>query len=413
MATKKASTKAKPKRKTAAKKQAKKPAKKKPAVKKAAAAKKSSAGKTIFFTGFPGFIGKRLFRKILKQNKSNRLIAMVQEKFYDTAQNAVQDLAVDIPDAGKRIELVKGDLTLDNLGFTAATMKKVTANATEVWHLAAVYDLAVPEKIAWEINVEGTRRMLDFCEKIKKLKKLVYFSTCYVAGLRTGLIVEEDLDFGQGFKNHYEQTKFEAEVLVRKRMNKIPTIIIRPSIIIGDSNTGETDKFDGPYFLMHFFADMERRGILNYAGGIPLPSLGQGNAYFNLAPINYLIDATMHIVKNPKAIGKTFQVCDPDPLTAREFYDEVYQQFGFQKTWGTLPMPLVQLVTQLPGLDKFIGIPEQVLPYVNHYAVFDCQNTLDFLADSDIRCPNLRDYLGVLVDYIRHHVREHGRHAKY
>jgi nucleoside-diphosphate-sugar epimerase len=287
------------------------------------------------------------------------------------------------------------------------------AQTTEVWHLAAVYDLAVPEKVAWNINVEGTRRILDLCESMARLKRLVYFSTCYVSGLRTGLILEDDLDLGQGFKNHYESTKFEAEALVRKRRDRIPAIIIRPSVVIGDSKTGETDKYDGPYFLIRFLADLESRGVSKLFKGVPFPSLGPGRAFFNLVPIDYLVDATWHIVQKPEALGRTFAVCDPDPLTTREFYDEVWQAFGMGKSWGVIPQAAVAVMTKMPLLGEFMYIPEQAIPYSDHYAVYDCKNTLEFIKDAELKCMPLRTYLPTLIAYVRQHLDKTGKYAKY
>ncbi|GEM_PF-329205 len=390
------------------------PAKKaapKPRIEKAAVEKK--AGKTLFFTGFPGFLGRHFFRKFAAEKTYDKYYVLIQEKFREKAEREIDDLLPFDPQIKNKIELVAGDLTLLNLGLEDRTLARARAEVTDFWHLAAVYDLAVAEKIAWEINVEGTRRVLELCEQCKKLDKLVYFSTCYVSGLRTGLITEEDLDYGQGHKNHYESTKFEAEVLVRKQRDKIPTVIIRPSIVIGDSQTGETDKFDGPYFLIRFLADMEKRDYLKYFHSMRIPSLGQGGAYFNLVPVDYLVDATMHITAKASALGKTFALCDPDPLTAREFYDKIYQVFGMGRTRGVVPMPLVQLATKTPGLADLMRIPEEVLPYVDHYTVYDCKNTLEFVADSHIRCPHLPEYISTLIDYVREHLYQKGMYAKY
>ena len=337
---------------------------------------------------------------------------MVQEKFAEQAKSEIDNLTEKKPHAARQLHLLSGDLTHENLGLGNAAIKQLQADVSEVWHIAAVYDLSVPEKIAWNINVEGTRRVLDLCGRLPKLNKLVYFSTCYVSGLRTGLIVESDLDYGQGFKNHYESTKFEAEVLVQKQ-KRVPAIIIRPSIVIGNSQTGETDKFDGPYFLIRALADLEQRGLIRYLKGIPLPSLGKAQAYFNIIPIDYLIDAVWQIANNSKAIGKTFQVCDPDPLTMRELYDDIYQHFGMGRTKGFIPVSLVRAATQVPKLGDFLGIPEQSTTYVDHYTVYDCQNTMDLLKDSGIHCPPVRSYLATMIDYVRQHVYDKGLKAKY
>ncbi len=405
---------------------------KKPAVKKAAAKAKPAAkaakavktvkpaktapargAKSIFFTGFPGFLGRRLVRQMTAANRNLRFQFLVQEKFLEAAKNEVAAIAADHPGIEANVEYLVGDLSVDGLGLDAKAVTKLAAETNEVWHLAAVYDLAVNDKLAWNINVEGARRVLDLCAMMKNLQKLVYFSTCYVSGLRTGLVLEEDLDFGQGFKNHYESSKFEAETLVRAQMDKIPTIIIRPSVVVGDSKTGETDKFDGPYYLIRTLADMDRRGYLKPLKGLRLPSFGPGRAYFNLVPVDFLTDAVLHIAKKPEAIGKTFAVIDPDPMTTREFYDEVWQKFGMGKMLGVIPLSLVTILIRTPVLGKLLHNPEQGIPYTDHRVIYDCKNTLDFLKDSDIKCPNLLSYLGVMIDFVREHMDKQGKYAKY
>jgi len=126
-------------------------------------------------------------------------------------------------------------------------------DVTEVWHLAAVYDLAVPPAVAHAVNVVGTRHVVALCAWLPRLTRLQYVSTCYVSGRYDGEFGEDVLAEGQPFRNHYESTKYDAERLVRTAMhNGMPATISRPGIVVGDSATGETQKFDGPYFLASF-----------------------------------------------------------------------------------------------------------------------------------------------------------------
>ena len=113
--------------------------------------------------------------------------------------------------------------------------------------LAAVYDLTVPEAVAQRVNVDGTARIIDFCWSREHLHRLQYVSTSYVSGNYDGEFTEDGLDEGQGFLNHYESTKYAAELLVREAMEAgLPATIYRPGIVVGDSRTGETQKYDGP-----------------------------------------------------------------------------------------------------------------------------------------------------------------------
>lgn len=397
-----------------AKTSATKPAVKKKTAKKTAAKKatpKKAGGGTIFFTGFPGFIGRRLLGKILTQDSKAHVLALVQEKFLDSARGDLAALAKDLPGVDRRVEFLVGDLTEKNLGLDAKTRRRLTAEVASVWHLAAAYDLAVSEKVAWKANVDGTSNLLDLCGHLKQLEKLVYFSSCSVAGLRTGLILEDELEFGQGFKNHYEASKFETEVLVRRRASKIPTIIIRPSVVVGDSKTGDTDKYDGPYSIIRFLAQLQRDGYLKHLQNVPMPSLGKGSAYFNLVPVDYLVDATWALANQPASIGKTFAIVDPDPLTMREFYDALYQHFGIGKTLGVLPLTILRAMTVAPGLAEWMNIPEQLLAYVNHYTVFDARNASAALKGTGIACPPLSSYLDTLIDHVSTHLETEGKHA--
>src|SRR5262249_28751133 len=147
-----------------------------------------------------------------------------------------------------RIRLVTGDITAPGLGLGTSVARAFARRLTGCFHLAAVYDLAVAKDVGTRINVEGTRNVLDFLGGASRLERLDYVSTAYVSGTAVGTYRETDLDVGQSFKNHYEETKFLAEVAVTE--SGLPAAIYRPAIVVGDSRTGETAKFDGPYFAL-------------------------------------------------------------------------------------------------------------------------------------------------------------------
>ncbi|MEK6543100.1 MAG: SDR family oxidoreductase, partial [Elusimicrobiota bacterium] len=247
----------------------------------------------------------------------------------------------------------------------------------------------------------------DFCRACPGLRKLVYFSTCYVAGDRQGVIKEDELEARQGFKNHYEATKYAAEVEVRRAIDKgLPVIIIRPSIVVGDSQTGETGKFDGPYFGMRF---------IDHFKWLPvgLPMLGPSLAFVNLTPVDFLIDATLVIAAKPGSVGKTFQVADPAPTQAKEIYKELCLRITGREPGGLCLQPaLVGFILGGP-IGKLLGVPAQVLTYFNHDARFDTANTDAALVGSDVRCPVFKTYVDAIYRYWQAHHKEPGRSAKY
>jgi thioester reductase-like protein len=177
----------------------------------------------IFFTGFPGFIGTRLVGSILAADSGVRIVALVEGRMADRARQAAAQLP-----GGDRVEVLVGDIAQRRLGIAGDDWERLQAETTVAYHLAAIYDLAVPLEVAQRVNVDGTGNVLELCAGCEKLERLNYVSTAYVAGTRTGVVYEHELSLGQGFKNHYESTKFQAELWVRQELDRIPTTIYRP-----------------------------------------------------------------------------------------------------------------------------------------------------------------------------------------
>jgi thioester reductase-like protein len=259
---------------------------------------------TALLTGFPGFIGKRLVAKLLKDDPQLQIIVLVEPRMVAQATTAARTL-------GENVVVESGDITEPCLGLPMARYRQLTKTVSRVFHLAAIYDLAVPEAVAEAVNVTGTRHVLDFCRACGSLERHHYVSTAYVAGTRKGRVLESELAEGQSFKNHYESTKHRAEVLVRETMPTIRTTIYRPGIVVGDSRTGATQKFDGPYYLLRFVALLSRLHL-------PLPQIASQEATFNAVPVDFIVDAIAAGVRDELFVGETLHLVDPSPVPAGE-----------------------------------------------------------------------------------------------
>ena len=224
---------------------------------------------TVLVTGFPGFIGGRLVQALLEEAPDSRVVALVEPHMADKAEELAAKLD------GGRIEVLAGDITERRLGLGDEDYERLAAEITAIYHLAAIYDLAVPLEIATKVNVDGTGNVLSLCEDCERLERLHYVSTAYVAGDRSGTVYEHELAMGQGFKNHYESTKFQAEVWVRQAMGRVPITVYRPAIVVGDSRSGETLKFDGPYYALRVISRTTRMKQ-------PIPRFGRSGAPFNV-----------------------------------------------------------------------------------------------------------------------------------
>jgi thioester reductase-like protein len=239
----------------------------------------------------------------------------------------------------------------------------------------------------------GTANVLDFAEECENLERIDYVSTCYVCGLRTGLVRESELDEGQDFKNHYEATKFWAELEVRRRTTRAPATIHRPSIVVGDSRTGATEKYDGPYYIIQLLLRLPR--------WLPPVYVGEGRAQANLVPVDFLVRAMAEIWANPLSRGLTVQLADPAPHTSREVLDALTKIIGLPKPLFTLPSRLVERALARPALRARLRVPAQTIAYFNHDVRFETENQLKLLAGTGLACPDFLSILPALVDYVR------------
>jgi thioester reductase-like protein len=346
---------------------------------------------TDLITGFPGFIGRRLVAALLDRDPEARVVALVEPRMLDAARPVAESL-----DPG-RIELLAGDITDRRLGLEPADYERVAGETRRVFHLAAIYDLAVPLEVAQRVNVDGTGNVLDFCRAAERLERLAYVSTAYVAGSRTGVVYEHELVMGQGFKNHYESTKFQAEVWVREQLAEVPTTILRPAIVVGDSQTGETEKFDGPYYVLRALSRAQRIGRA-------MPQFGRSEAKFNVVPVDYVVAAMVAAAGDEATLGQTLHLVDPDPLTAHELVDLLSRLYTGAPPRGRVPAALVERSLRFERIrEMFEGIPAESIAYLNHPVVYDARRTVHLLAPHGLIPPRFPEYAQAMVDFFREH----------
>jgi thioester reductase-like protein len=340
-------------------------------------------------TGYPGFIGQRLAGKLLEERSDLRIAALVEPRMMEAAREAA---------AGEeRLVLVAGDIADRRLGLDDETHKRLTSEVTHVFHLAAIYNLAVPLAVATRVNVGGTGNVLDLCIAAERLERLAYVSTAYVAGTRTGVVYEHELVMGQGFKNHYESTKFQAEVWVREVMDRVPTTILRPAIVVGDSRTGETQKFDGPYYILRTISRMERSGR-------PVPQFGRSEALFNVVPVDYIVAAIAASAFDPATAGETLHLTDPEPLQSQELFEALSQAYAGRGPRFRIAPSLVAASLRLqPVRVAFGGTPRESVVYLNHPVAFDARRAIELLTPHGLGPPHFGDYVGPMVEFFRRH----------
>ncbi len=347
--------------------------------------------RTTLITGFPGFIGKRLVSALLEVDRKQKIICLVEPRMSEVATAAATEI-----DA-KRVKIVTGDIGARDLGLDPAVAERLAEEMTHCFHLAAIYNLAVPVELARRINVEGTGNVLELCRAAKRFERLDYVSTAYVAGVRTGTIYEHELALGQAHKNHYESTKFQAEVWVRELQDAVPTAIYRPAIVVGDSRTGETQKFDGPYYLLRTLA-------LSEAKGLPMIQFGRSEAAFNAVPVDFVVNALVAGSRDPQAIGRTFHLTDPNPISSGELLTAFAREYAGREPSLRVPPRLVENALRIRKVrDLYSGAPRESIRYLNHPQRFDTRQASEMLARAGVSCPRFEDYVGPLVTFFREH----------
>jgi thioester reductase-like protein len=340
-------------------------------------------------TGFPSFTTQRLVRRLVEKHPDEKIYLLARDKFAGAARAFVNTLG----EAWTRVNVLPGDVCDMDLGLGGGEYKALAAEVTAIHHTAAVYYLGAKREMVERVNVDGTRTILELAADASNLRRLIHWSSAQVSGSRSGVILEEELDCGQRFRNVYEETKFQAELLVNAAARRLPITVLRPGIIVGDSQTGEIDKFDGPYYLLVL--------IVSSPVDVSLPLPGRGNAPLNLVPVDFVVNAAVALADDPRAAGGTFHLTDPCPFSARAVYEIVAQRAERKAPRGVIPTGLARALLKAPGLERLARAPLAFLEAFNHLALYNCRHTLALLDGTGVRCPAFDQYVDHLVRYVR------------
>ena len=344
-------------------------------------------------TGFPGFIAGRLLRQLAKGG--GRFLLLVQPSFIERANEELKSIAGEMGRVPADFVVIPGDITAPDLGLSQKDLETVRSEATVVFHLAAIYDLAVAQDLAVRVNVGGTRTVNQFAGSLRRLKHYHYVSTCYVAGKRSGVILESELQHDAGFRNHYEETKYLAEIEVDRLKSEMPVTIHRPAVVCGDSRTGETAKYDGIYYLIRY--------LLKWPSVLGAFNIGNSEVALNLVPVDFVVEAMATLALDSSAIGKTIQLADPRPLTTRELFDTIARSLDGKASRLTLPAPLVEASLKLPLSPKITDLPHSAVPYFFIKQTYDTAEATTLLKRYGVFCPPFESYVETITRYAAEH----------
>ena len=361
---------------------------------------------TYFVTGATGFIGRRLVQKLLDR-KGSIVYILVRDDSPEKLDPLYQRWGVD----NKRVIPVLGDLSQPKLGIAKKDLAKLKGAIKHFFHLAAIYDLKASAEAQQVANVDGTRHVIELAEEVGA-ECLHHMSSIAAAGLYEGVFREDMFDEAEGLDHPYFRTKHDSEGLVRKSY-KGAWRIYRPGLVVGDSQTGEMDKIDGPYYFFKLI--QKARRILPPW----VPTIGIEGGRMNIVPVDFVVNAMDHIAHKRGLDGKCFHLTDPEPKRVGDILNIFAKaahapmmsvrinalMFSFIPNSVKKGMMALSPIRRIRDqLMKDLALPPDLMRFINYPTRFDCRDTLAALKGADIECPSLEDYAWRLWDYWERHL---------
>ena len=362
---------------------------------------------TYFVTGATGFIGRFLVQSLLARGKGT-IYVLVRPKSMGKLDELREFWG---KESVRRVVAIKGDLAQPKLGVAKRDLTRLKGKVRHLFHLGAVYDIDASAEAMEQANITGTKAALAFAEAVNA-RCFHLVSSIAAAGLYRGTFTEDMFEEAEDLDHPYHRTKHDSEALVRAN-GRIPFRIYRPGIVVGHSQTGFIDKIDGPYY---FFKALQK---LRESWPRWIPLVGMEGGYMTLVPVDYVVNAMVHLAHQPKLDGRCFHLTDPKTRRVGEVLNIFARaahapEMAFRvapKVFALVPEGVTQSVERTKPLQNVMNqllrdlqIPRSVLQFVNYPTRFDSGDTQKLLEKAKIRVPPLEDYAWRLWDYWERHL---------
>lgn len=347
----------------------------------------------ILVTGFgSNGLANRVVRSLLQASAKSELRCIVSPR----ARDRVNALLATMPSAhAARVRLLEGEPWAIDFGLSGKEWTHLAREVNVIHHASQCSQSGMDAAEAMRVNRGSTAEVLELARAADDFERLVLWSSTSVAGARRGFVLEDELDTSIATRNPVEESLRKSELLVRAARADIPATVLRSGILVGDSQTGEVDRLDGPYLLIHL--------MLNAPPDQPMPMPVRPDLPLPIVPVDYVVRAGLHIAGDPRSRGSSFHLVDPDPLTAQRVFELIAASIGRQMPRSFLPPFIANRLMRLRGIQPGGGpaLPSAFLDQIATEVVFDDHGTRALLSGSGIHCPAFESYVSALVRFVR------------
>ncbi len=361
---------------------------------------------SAFVNGGTGFIGRSLVRRLLERDHET-----INLLVYQPTPDLIDGLRAFWGKGAERVKFIEGDISRPDLGVAAKDAARLKGKVDHFFHLAAVYDLKADPAVVVAANVAGVGNALAFAKSVKA-GCFHHVSSIAAAGLYDGVFREDMFEEARGLDHPYYASKHKGEGLVRAE-TEIAWRIYRPGIVVGDSRTGEIDKIDGPYYFFKLIQKL-RDALPSW-----VPMIGIEGGRINVVPVDFVVAAMDHLAHLDGLDGRAFHLTDPNPMRVGDMLNTLAKAahappFTMRVNAGLFGFAPPALMRGMMALTPFrrmrkmmmkeLGLPDDVLMFVNYPTRFDGRETQKLLRPAGIEVPAFEDYAWRLWDYWERHL---------
>jgi len=350
-----------------------------------------SAKHGVLLTGFPSNeLACAVLGRLLETEPHARIICLVPERFMEAAESW---LASRSEGEQARVELLEGDVAAIDMGLSGAEYRALMARVRRIHHCAAVTYSGAPLEMAEQVNVGGTHEVLELGRAIRRVERIVHWSTLSAVGDVRGVVTESTLV--EPASTRLMHTRFLAERQMWRARSELPITVLRPALLVGDRERGVLRRVEGLHLLI--------AGIMATPRELPLPVLGLPDAPLQAVPIDYAVDAGLTLARAKDTVGQTLHIVESSPPSLGQVFACLSDLIGRPPPVGAVPLALTRMLTRLPGLTRVVHAQRALLEEVGRNVRVDDGQARQILARAGLVCPPLLTHLPRLVQHVAEH----------